>query len=344
MKIKFENNYSELVSVDNLLNAWQEFIKGKRSRVDVQEFELRLMDNIIELHQDLTAHTYGHSSYKDFFINDSKRRHIHKAGVRDRLLHHAIYRVLYPFFDKTFISDSFSCRLDKGTHKAIKRFQCFAGKVSRNHHRTCWVLKGDIKKFFDSIDHDVLIKILSGYIVDKNILALLENIINSFPQDSKEKLGLPLGNLTSQLFANVYMNVFDQFVKHKLKAKYYIRYADDFVILSENKEWLESTIPLIKNFLTTHLRLELHPDKLFIKTIFSGMDFLGWVNFPEHRTLRTTTKRRMFKRIKNNPSRSVVDSYLGLLKHGNGENIRREFFAGFGGSLKNENVKSKMEN
>ena len=131
------------------------------------------------------------------------------------------------------------------------------------------------------------------------------------------KKGLPLGNLTSQLLVNIYMNEFDQFVKHKLKARYYIRYADDFVVLSESKTYLESLLANMGQFLSTWLHLELHPDKVFIKTLASGVDFLGWVHFFGHRVLRTSTKRRMFRSLEQTQNEQSVASYLGLLKHGN---------------------------
>jgi retron-type reverse transcriptase len=231
---------------------------------------------------------------------------------------------LYLFFEQTFISDSFSCRIDKGTHKAIKRFRSFAYKVSKNNTKTAWVLKCDIKKFFASINQEVLMKILQEYIFDADVIALLSEIITSFHSTATGK-GLPLGNLTSQLFANIYMNKFDQYVKHELKAKYYIRYADDFVILSQDKNWLEDMVTKISDFLSDNLKLQLHPDKVFIKTIASGVDFLGWVNFPDHMVLRTNTKRRMFRNIKNKEGKfETVQSYLGLIKHGNAAKIKRD--------------------
>ncbi len=145
----------------------------------------------------------------------------------------------------------------------------------------------------------------------------------------KPGVGLPLGNLTSQLFVNVYMNEFDQFVKHKLKAEYYIRYADDFVILSDDKTWLENLIEPIKKFLKEKLKLELHADKIYIKTLVSGLDFLGWVRFFDHRVLRTATKRRMMKRIKENPTPETLNSYLGLLSHGNTRRLQSKALKGF---------------
>ena len=301
------------------------------------------MDNIFSLHNELSNHTWKHGGYQAFKINDPKPRDIHKAKVKDRLLHHAIYRKLYPFFDKTFIADSYSCRNNKGTHKAIDKFQKYFFKVSKNNTKTCWVLKCDIRKFFANIDHEILMEILQDYIPDENILKLLEKVISSFntspyPLLEKERgktgVGLPLGNLTSQLFVNVYMNKFDQFVKHKLKIKYYIRYADDFVILSENKKELESLIELIRNFLKNELKLELHPNKISIETFSSGVDFLGMVNFPYHRILRTKTKRRMLKKIQNKKNalengiisqesfNQSLQSYLGVLKHCEGYKIK----------------------
>ena len=142
--------------------------------------------------------------------------------------------------------------------------------------------------------------------------------------DARPLEGLPLGNITSQLLVNVYMNEFDQFVKRQLKAKHYIRYADDFVIFLEEQRWLEGQIPRISKFLRERLRLELHPGKVFIKTLASGVDFLGWVHFPDHRVLRTTTKRRMIKRLEGNKSPETLNAYLGLLKHGNAYNLRAE--------------------
>lgn len=202
------------------------------------------MRNIISLHEDLVTKSYRHASYEAFKISDPKPRDIHKATVRDRLLHHAIYRKLYPFFDKTFIADSYSCRM---------------------------------------------------------------------------------GNLTSQLLVNIYMNQFDQFMKHRLRAKYYIRYADDFVILLPDKASLKALISQISNFLDENLRLSLHPDKVFIKTFASGVDFLGWVHFSDHRILRTVAKKRMMRNIEKNKGKSEsVQSYLGLLKHGNSYGLSRQ--------------------
>jgi retron-type reverse transcriptase len=316
--------YDDIISLENFLKAWKEFTVGKKGRKDVQEFERNLMGNMIALHRNLVAKTYAHSLYEAFNISDPKPRNIHKASVRDRLLHHAIYRILYPFFDSLFIADSYSCREGKGTHKAIDRFRAFGYKVSQNHTRTCWVLKCDIRKFFASIDQGMLMNILRKRIADPGILRLLECVVESFSSTALGK-GLPLGNLISQLLVNIYMNEFDQFVKHKLKVKYYIRYADDFVFLSEKKESLERMLPHIQDFLRETLKLELHPDKVFIKTLASGVDFLGWVHFPDHRVLRTATKKRMFRGIKAKGGKTeTIESYAGLLSHGNAYNLKQQ--------------------
>lgn len=322
MRIRLIHKIEDIISLDNLLEAWQEFLPGKRNRRDVQEFRTNLMDDILKLHHDLVYHKYEHGGYKAFKVFDPKTRNIHKASVRDRLLHHAIYRQLYPFFDRTFIFDSYSCRLKKGTHKAITRFKEFYLMASKNKNKTCWTLKIDIKKFFASIDHEILINILKDYIPDEGIIWLLTKVIGSFKD--KEKKGLPLGNLTSQLFANIYLNEFDQFVKHRLKVKYYIRYADDFVIMSNSETYLEKLILKIKVFLLYKLKLELHPKKVFIKTVSSGVDFLGWIIFSDHQVLRRVTKKRMFKKIKkSNYKQEVLNSYLGMISHGNTRKIKK---------------------
>ncbi|MBI5153180.1 MAG: group II intron reverse transcriptase domain-containing protein, partial [Parcubacteria group bacterium] len=309
--------YNSIISIENLLAAWREFLHGKRKRKDVELFSLHLMDNILELHYDLLNKTYRHGSYQSFKVNDPKPRDIHKASVRDRLLHHAIYRMLYPYFDPKFIFNSYSCRRMKGTHRAINRFREYIRKVSKNNTRTIWVLKCDIRKFFATIDHTILINILKRRIGDINTVLLLREVIGSFHAKDTRGIGLPLGNLTSQLLVNIYMNEFDHFVKRNLKIADYARYADDFVILCESKEYLENLLPKISAFLKTRLKLSLHPNKVSIATIASGIDFLGWVHFPHHRVLRTSTKRRMLRNLNKNQKKNSLPSYQGLLGHGN---------------------------
>lgn len=320
----FSHDFNHIISVESLLAAWQEFIRGKRKRKDVQVFQSAFMDNILELHEDLKSSRYNHGPYEAFKINDPKPRDIHKALVRDRLVHHLLYMFLYPFFDRLFVADSFSCRYGKGTHKAMDRFLYFSQKVSKNNTRTGWILKCDIRKFFASIDHEILKEILAKRILDERLLTIFSSIISSFHSTAPGK-GLPLGNLTSQLLVNLYMNEFDQFAKHNLKAKHYIRYADDFVFFHEDRKVLETWLEKIGTFLTSKLKLELHPNKVLIKTLASGVDFLGWVHFPHHRMIRTTTRRRMIKNLSVNQAPETIASYKGLLAHGNAHRLSTEY-------------------
>lgn len=315
--------YKDIISVDNIHEAWREFVRGKKYKNDVVEFSLNFSRNIFDLHESLRNKTYFHGPYIAFAINDPKPRSIHKATVRDRLLHHAVYKILYPYFDKKFIYDSYSCRDIKGTHRAANRFRSFGRKVSKNNTRTCWILKCDIKKFFATVDHEILLDIVGRHIQDADTIHLLGNVVESF-SSTRKGVGVPLGNLTSQLLVNVYMNEFDQYIKHTLKIKYYIRYADDFVIMSHDKEELVKLLPLMSQFLNEKLKLSLHPDKVFIKTLASGVDFLGWVLFPDHRVLRTVTKRRMFKKLSHTKTPEVIASYRGLLSHGNAHKIQNK--------------------
>lgn len=305
---------------------------------DVLEFKSRLEDNIFELHRELKYKTYQHSNYTAFNVCDPKLRRIHKATVKDRVLHHAIFRILYPIFDKRFIFDSYSCRIEKGTHRGVIRLESFCRKLSRNNYKNIFALKCDIKKYFDSVDQDILLGLITKRINDANTIWLIEKIIRSFPT------GLPLGNVTSQIFANIYLSELDQFVKHVLREKYYLRYCDDFIILSENEDYLCNLISLISSFLNENLKLNLHPHKIIICKYRQGIDFLGYVVLPYHKVLRTKTKRRMFKKISVKyeelqnavTSRESFDqswqSYLGILKHCKGHKIQKDmlFIAGRG--------------
>ena len=225
----YSDIFKSIIFPENLFSAWEEFKKRKQKKPDVQRFEFDLERNLFQLHRDLEDKTYRHGAYEGFYVNDPKQRRIYKATVRDRILHHAVFSVINPMFEPTFISTSFSCRVGYGTHRGVATLNKMMRKVSQNNIQPCYVLKGDIKKFFDSVDHSVLLSILGTCIRDENAMWLLEEIIESFPK------GLPIGNLTSQIFANIYMNEFDQFVKHELRVKYYVRYTDDFAIVSDNQ-------------------------------------------------------------------------------------------------------------
>ncbi len=320
-------SYRDLIAIENIFQAWKEFRKEKGNKSDVQIFERNLEDNIFNLYDKLKNKRYQHGPYEDFYVNDPKRRHIHKANVVDRVLHHLLYKYLYNTFDKTFIYDSYSCRIDKGTHRAVLRLEKFTRKVSRNYTGDCWALKLDIKKFFASVDHNILLGLLEKRIQDKDILELLKEVILSFNSDVLGGKGIPLGNLTSQVFANIYLNELDQYIKQNLKAKYYIRYADDFVIVSADNEYLKELIPKIESFLIYNLKMKLHPKKIILRKLSWGIDFLGYIVLPHIILPRTKTKRRVFKKIERKIKEygdkkisyfslnQTAQSYLGYFKH-----------------------------
>lgn len=324
--------------MDNLLLAWDEFKKGKRNKSDVQQFELKLEDNLFELHQDLKTKKYKHCEYIGFFINDPKKRHIHKAEVRDRIVHHAIHRILYPIYDPTFIFDSYSSRQDKGTHKAVIKLDKMLRQINQTHGN-CLVLKCDIKKFFPTVDHKILVKIISKKILDKDALWLIKKIIKSFESEfttKRDKKGVPIGNLTSQILVNIYMNELDQFIKQTLKIKYYVRYADDFIIAHHDKSYLDNILVKIERFLKNELKMFLHPDKVSIRKYHQGIDYLGYVILPKAIVLRTKTKQRIFRKLKQRVKeykKGKIDefnlmqsfnSYLGVLSHADSNKLEQE--------------------
>lgn len=321
MKRNISHKFEEIISINNLLLAWQEFVKNKKKRSDVRVFSHNLMDNIISLHQNLNNFRYKHANYEEFHINDPKPRIIHKATVCDRLLHHAIYRVLMPLFDKTFIFDSYSCRKGKGTHRAFERLVESTRKQSKNYTKPCWALKCDVKKFFHSVDHVVLVNLLSQRIADEKLTDLLKKIIESF--ESSPDKGMPLGNLTSQLFANIYLDPLDKFIKHQLKVRNYLRYADDFMLLADNKEILCAYLHKIEKFLRERLKLIIHPDKIIFCKLRWGVDFVGYVAYPKFNIPRGKTVKRMLVKLEKakatEPEKfnKSLQSYLGYLKHVN---------------------------
>lgn len=326
--------FHEIASVPNILAAWNEFKKGKRKKKDIAQFELHLEDNIFKLHQELMAKTYKHDPYEAFFVCDPKRRHIHKASVRDRVLHQAIFRVLYTIFDPHFIYDSYSSRNFKGTHAGVARLASACRKVSGNWRKPTYALKCDVRKFFDSIDHAVLREWIVRKVSDTEVLRLVDLIFDSFEKEKGK--ALPLGNVTSQLFANVYMNEFDQFAKHVLKAKHYFRYCDDFIIIHPDKSFLEEVIAKITIFLKEKLLLNLHPHKIEIRKITQGIDFLGYVSLPHIHVVRTKTKKRSLRKLASARQsfergeittatfQSMIASYLGILSHSRNGLVKAE--------------------
>ena len=317
--------FNNIVSLENLFSAWKEFSRGKKNKPDVIKFSSNLEDSIFILREDVVRGRWKPDAYRAFYINDPKLRQIHKASVRDRMFYQAVYRVLYLLFDKDFVFDSYSSRTDKGTHAGIQRLQSFIVKVSHNHTRQIFALKCDIRKFFDSIDHSILLQLLEKKIKDEKCVELLRSIIGSF--EKKPDKGLPLGNVTSQLFANVYLNPLDWYIKTELRAQCYVRYCDDFVVVSEDRNFLESCISKINIFLAETLLLELHPLKIEIRKLTQGIDFLGYVILPHRMVMRTKTKRRILKKstklvekykegqISKEKVRRSIASYLGHVSH-----------------------------
>ena len=332
--------FDDIISVENLLSAWSEFKRGKMNKSDVCDFSFCLENNLFDLHQRLAEKTYLPNKYEFFYVKDPKLRPIHKASVKDRVVFQAVFRVLYHVFDKKFIFDSYSCRFNKGTHIGVKRLAKFTRSASKNNHQTIYALKCDIKKFFYNIDHDILLNLIKKEIKDKDTLDLVSKIINSFHTATNK--GLPLGNVTSQLFANIYLNELDQFVKHVLKEKYYIRYCDDFIVLHKDKRHLQNIVIRLNNFLQTKLSLALHPNKISVRKTNQGIDFLGYVILPHHIVLRTKTKQRMIRKLRQKQSLlrvgvitresfdQTLQSYLGLFKHCKNEWMKEWVWSLFG--------------
>lgn len=313
--------YDALIAPERLFLAWEEFRLGKSGKRDVQLFARTLEDNLFRLEEALSRKTYRHGGYEAFWVHDPKRRHIHKAPVFDRVVHHLLYTYLYNLFDPTFIHDSYSCRLGKGTHKGVERLVVFTRKISQNYTRPCWALQFDIQRFFASADHIILKHLLRRKIQDENILWLLDEVTGSFHSEMGYGKGIPLGNLTSQVFANIYLHELDCFMKHTLKVHWYVRYADDGVVVSTSRKLLEDLIQPIENFLHTKLALTLHPRKVTIRKLSWGIDFLGYIVLPHYVLPRTKTKKRLMRRLKEQIDLVSFEqswaSYCGYLKHSN---------------------------
>ncbi|MBI3623850.1 hypothetical protein HY212_07270 [Candidatus Pacearchaeota archaeon] len=329
----YKNLYEEVTNLGNLILAWRKARKGKTKKDYVIEFEKDLIKNLLNLQEELKNQTYKPKPLQTFILRDPKTRKISKSDFRDRVIHHALVRVIEPIFDKTFIYDSCANRKGKGNLYALQRFYSFARKVSENgkvkgifnkNQIKGYCLKADIKHYFQEVDYEILLNIIKKKITDEKIIWLIERILQNeaefrerkykgtkSPWSSIETMnerererrtsinkGMPLGNLTSQFFANVYLNELDYFVKHELKAKYYIRYVDDFVILHKSKLQLEDWKNKIDIFLIEKLKLELHQDKSKVIPLSKGIDFVGFRNFYHFNLVRTRNIRKMFFKIK----------------------------------------------
>lgn len=296
--------------------AFKKASKGKKRQLYIIEFEKDLNKNLLKLKGELEQEIYRPCGLTKFIIRDPKTRVIRKSIFRDRIVHHAIVNILQPIYEVRFISDNFANRINKGNIKAIEKFDEFKRKVSENGRLVKdaldnnmvkgYVLKADIKKFFDSVNQAKLIEILRRKIKDEKVIWLITKILKNF--DDKDK-GMPLGNMTSQFFANVYLNDLDKFVKHKLKVKFYLRYVDDFVILHKNKEFLKGYKEKIEKYLK-NLRLELHQEKSKIYPMYRGVDFLGFKIFYYYKRARKRNVKYFktkLKKLKEGYTRKEID-------------------------------------
>jgi len=290
----FRNLYPQIITWYNLHEAWRKARKGKRGKVPAASFEYHLEYNLLALQEELTNKSYQPGAYHSFFIHEPKRRLISAAPFRDRVVHHALCNVIEPIFDRTFVADSYANRAGKGTHRALDRCQ----QVSR---RFRYVLQYDIRQFFPSIDHAILCQQLARKIQDEDVLWLIDQILASgrgvlseqysmvwFPGDDlfavNRPRGLPIGNLTSQFWANCYLNSFDHFIKRELKCKGYVRYVDDFLLFADDKRTLHAWHAALRDRLAK-LRLTIHP-RAQPRPVSEGIPFLGFVVYPTHRRVK----------------------------------------------------------
>lgn len=350
---KITNLYEQIYDFENLYQAYLSARKNKRFRRDVLRFSASLEENLIQIQNELIWNTYEVGRYKEFYVYDPKKRLIMALDFKDRVVQWAIYRQLNPLLDRRFIEDSYGCRIGKGTHKAADRLQYWLRQTDRKPDKY-YYLKLDISKYFYRIDHEVLIKILRKKISDERLMQLLESIINcddtkfGIPtgidadqcdkEDRLSEVGIPIGNLTSQMFANLYLNELDQYAKHTLKLHYYLRYMDDIIILHNDKKYLHEIKATIENFLNDELRLQLNK-KTAIRPINVGIEFVGFRIYSTHKKLKRKSLRRIKKRVKQliwqytnghierERLQCSFQSFKGLMKHFNSYGLRNKLNA-----------------
>lgn len=293
---RYKKLYAMLCSKDNIYLAYKKARKHKTLKSYVMEFENNLKENLSQLQRELESESYMPRPLEIFILRDPKTRIISKSHFRDRIVHHAICNITEPIFEKLFIYDSYANRLGKGTQKAIERFENFKRKITKNNAKRTYVLKADIKHYFENVDHNILIKLLERKIKDEKLIHLIKIILNNHQTRHLGK-GMPLGNLTSQFFANIYLHELDWFIKHHLKARYYIRYVDDFVIIETDIKTLEDYMLQINAFLRENLLLEIHPEKSKFQIITHGVRFLGSRIYPHHRLLTKMNTRKFKKKL-----------------------------------------------
>lgn len=295
--VRWHTMFEQVTSLENIFLAWERFRRGKLRKRDVAAFGARLEDGLFALHEELREGRYRHGQYRRLVVHDPKRREISCATVRDRVVHQALVQVIEPLFERRFIHDSYASRVGKGTHAMVARAERFFRQATGNFHGTAWVLQCDIRKCFDSIRHDTLLAVLACTINDARTMGLVAEIVRSFSHDHEHTRGLPLGNLTSQLFANAYLDGLDHVVKERLRMRWYLRFCDDFLIVRRDRAMLDRVLVTIRAYLHDERGLDLHPQKVTMRTISSGIDVVGTVLRPYYRVLRTTTRRRMCHRV-----------------------------------------------
>lgn len=291
--------YEQVYQFENILNAAYQCRLGKTTNTAVLSFFNNLEENVINIQNELVWQMYQMSLYHHFYVFEPKRRLISAPHFRDRVVHRAIYNVIEPLFDRQYIYDSYACRKGKGTHKGADRAQSFVQQVERKHGKA-YALKADISKYFSSIDHSILKSILDQKLRCQRTKALLFYIIDNSPSDAPG-VGIPLGNLTSQVFANVYLHELDWFVKHTLKAPKYMRYMDDFTIIHHDKAQLHKWREQIERFLWSQLRLQTNSKtQVFPIAKHSGraLDFLGYRIYSTHRLLRKCSVKRIKTKLR----------------------------------------------
>ncbi len=298
------------LSLNNIWQSWFEFRRGKRRTNELDLFQYFLENNLWGLFTDLNNGQYIHGPYQHFTVTDNKRRDIAVASVRDRVFHRLVYEYLVQIYDKTFIYDAWSCRKEKGLIGAIARTEKMFKKYSQS-----FIWRADITKFFDSVKHDVLLCIMARRIKDTKTTNLLKIIIGSYIHSGQNKReadqrGIPIGNLTSQIFANIYLNELDRFVKHILKPQFYLRYGDDFIIITQTRIGTKDLRERVLIFLKNALGLEINRKNDILLPVRRGIHFLGVEIYPTGRRL----KAKIWRRAKSRLNRRNVPSYYGLAK------------------------------
>jgi len=318
--------YHQLSRFFNIYNAYLKARRNKKYKQDVIAFSMNLEKNLIKIQEELFYEKYSPGTYRSFYVYEPKKREILALQFKDRVVQHAINNIVEPIFEKSFIYDSYACRTGKGTHKAVNRLSYFL-KVAKRNWKDVYCLKGDIKQYFPSINREILKNMIDKKIIDEKMNNLLYIIIDGAPNVK----GIPIGNLTSQLFANIYLNSFDHFIKERLKIKYYVRYMDDFIILMPLKYQLRELLLLINDYLIDILQLTLN-SKSSIFNYRRGIDFLGYRIWPTHRLLRKRSVKKIKRYLKycekNNipfvERRQIINAWLGHASYANTYNLRQK--------------------